>query len=177
MLTNNCRTCLKFKFIVPSRDRLQPLAKLQSSFWQTHVIWQSCPYDGKVHMVSQLFPVYPTAQANWWIRYIFILSFHVKNIYNLNTIRITLLTYAFLTCIVPLVPNTTYSSTIDSTTMFCVYFIHCQWKSRLKLTCQIHFTYLPHMLLDNDGIMMTKVTQKMLNLILKIILSEAIFTV
>lgn len=96
--------------------------------------------------------------------------------YNLNTIRFTLLTYAFLTCIVPLVPNTTYSSTIDSTTIFCL--LHsCQWKSRLKKRCQIHFTYLPHMFLDKDGIMMTKVTQKMLNLTLNIILSEAIFTV
>lgn len=46
-----------------------------------------------------------------------------------------------------------------------------------KKRCQIHFTYLPHMFLDEDGIMMTKVTQKMLNLTLNIILSEAIFTV
>lgn len=161
-----------------SRDRLQPLTESHSSLWQTQVIWQSCPYDGKVHLVSQLFPVNPASQAKSWIRYYFLFSFHVKNnIYNLNTIRITLLTYAFLTCMVPLVPNTTYSSSIDSTAMFCVYFIHCQWKSRLKIRCQIHFTYLPHLLLDKDGIMMRKVTQTMLNLTLKIILSEAIFTV
>lgn len=39
------------------------------------------------------------------------------------------------------------------------------------------FYLLPHMFLDKDGIMMTNVTQKMLNLTLNIILSEAIFTV
>lgn len=66
------------KFIVPSRDRLQPLTKLHSSFWQTQVIWQSCPYDGKVHLVSQFFPVYPASQAKSWIRYYLLFSLHIK---------------------------------------------------------------------------------------------------
>lgn len=123
------------------------------------------------------FPVYPASQAKSWIRY-FLFSFHIKK--NKYTLWIrydshylhmhSLLVWSHLYPIQHIIPPSILQQCF-------VYFIHCQWKSRLKIRCQIHFTYLPHMLLDKDGIMMTKVTQTMLNLTLYIILSDAIFTV
>lgn len=55
------------------------------------------------------------------------------------------LTYAFLTCMFPLVPNTTYSSTIDSTTTYCA--IHSlsmavSFKTNLSNTFYLPPTYV-----------------------------------
>lgn len=150
--------CFIFLRTVPSNDCLQPLTKSHLSLLQEQIIWQSCPYVGKVHFVSQLFPLNPTAQAMFkknkikntilqnctyylWKKHCCSLS--IKLLY-------VSLTQAFHPRVVPSVSNTTYYISTRKSTMILY---KSNWECNTYFGTSIfkrHSTYLPHILQNTE---------------------------